>query len=689
MALRSGITRLQLLAPALLFGVLLVPLLGSTPAELTPAAAAAPTPQRAGVTIAGSVVDGNLVPLPDVTVTLSEQGGASREAKTDTRGRFTFTGVIAGDYQVRAERAGFAALLRAVHVSSGTPTVQLPLVLTRPGEELNTDAMRQPPMGVVGGIAAAPMPSPPASAQLGGGGRGGTAATAGVDSFYGASGERSVAQRSMPSGPRVGGVDPTDGERYAHVAGNRFERTVDRPLSTFGADVDTASFTNVRRFLTSGQLPPPDAVRVEEFVNYFKFDYATPRGSHPIGLTTEVGEAPWAPGHKLVLIGARATAPIDRRSVGRNLVLLIDVSGSMATPDKLPLIKTALNVFVATLNPDDRLAIVTYAGASGVVLPSTPARQRDRILDAINRLGAAGSTNGGQGIVVAYRTARQAFIPGGINRVILATDGDFNVGVVSQRDLLDLIQREKESGIFLSVLGVGTGNLKDSTMEMLADKGNGHYAYLDSLQEARRVLVAEADATLETVAKEVKFQVEFNPAEVAAWKLIGYENRRLAAEDFNDDRKDGGEVGAGHTVTVLYEIVLVGAGGEDEVLRSRVDPLKYQELPAPSARVRPTSARRTDEWMTVKVRYQLPGGDTSRLIEQAIRPTTSSGHEHLPFASAVAEFGLLLRGDHMARGSWDALAGRIATLKVSPSRQADREALAEVVGLARSLARVR
>ena len=326
-------------------------------------------------------------------------------------------------------------------------------------------------------------------------------------------------------------------------------------------------------------------MRVEEFVNYFRFAYAA-AARRPADRAHD--------GDRRLPVGAVAQARADRRARdgagpreinGRNIVLLIDVSGSMAPPERLPLIKTALGMFVDTLRPDDTLAIVTYAGTSGVALPPTPARQRDVIQRAIASLNAGGSTNGAQGLITAYRIAREAFIPGGVNRVILATDGDFNVGITSQRDLLQLIERERESGVFLSVFGVGSGNLKDATMEMLADKGNGHYAYLDSLQEARRVLIREGDATLETVAKDVKFQVEFNPAVVGAWKLIGYENRALAARDFNDDRKDAGEMGAGHTVTVLYEVIPAGVERRRRPRRRRpeVDPLRYQ----PSRRRRP------------------------------------------------------------------------------------------------------
>jgi Ca-activated chloride channel family protein len=342
-------------------------------------------------------------------------------------------------------------------------------------------------------------------------------------------------------------------------------------------------------------------------------------------------------------------------------------------------------MFVDTLDANDRLTIVTYAGRSGVALPPMAARERQTILSAIEGLQAGGSTNGGQGLVLAYRLAREQFIPGGVNRVMLATDGDFNVGVVGQDDLLKLIEHEKASGVFLSVFGVGTGNIKDDTMEMLADKGNGHYAYLDTLQEARRVLVSDAAATFETVAKDVKFQVEFNPAQVAAWKLIGYENRALAAEDFNDDRKDGGEVGAGQSVTVLYEVVLVGAasGRDDAATRPRVDPLKYQTQETASPR--PVRGASSAEWLTVKVRYKLPDADDSQVMQSAVAPGVNARTTFLPLASAAAEFGLLLRDDHPSPQRWDALTRRLSALTPPSANARDREQLLELVELVRSI----
>ena len=381
-------------------------------------------------------------------------------------------------------------------------------------------------------------------------------------------------------------------------------------------------------------MPPADAVRIEELINYFRFDYPQPRPGVPFFVTTELAACPWNPGHRLALIGLQAR-PIDDGRLARNLVFLLDVSGSMMPADKLPLVKKAMRMLVDTLRDEDRIAIVVYAGASGLALPPTPGDQRDRIHQAIARLEAGGSTNGGAGITLAYRIAREQFIKGGINRVILATDGDFNVGVTSQGDLTRLIEQEREAGVFLSVLGVGTGNLKDSTMEKLADRGNGNYAYLDSLHEARKVLVAEGGGTLVTVAKDVKIQVEFNPAHVAAYRLIGYENRVLRHEDFNNDRKDAGEIGAGHTVTALYEIVPPGVPFE----LPGVDPLKYQQPVKPPA----GRSAASNEMMTVKLRYKEPDGDASKLMTFVVVNELTSTAANLGFASAVAEFGMALR----------------------------------------------
>ena len=437
---------------------------------------------------------------------------------------------------------------------------------------------------------------------------------------------------------------PFNTEAYDRIEDNRFRRVTTDPVSTFSIDVDTASYANIRRFLGEGKLPPADAVRSEELINYFRFAYSEPRGDDPFSVTTELVQCPWNPKNRLALIGLQAKKLRPEKTPPRNLVFLLDVSGSMMPPNKLPLVKAAMKMLTDTLTGEDRVAIVVYAGASGLALPSTPGNHKPVIHGAIEKLEAGGSTNGASGIRLAYDVATENFINGGVNRVILATDGDFNVGVTSQGELVRLIEEERERGIFLSVIGVGTGNLKDSTMEKLADKGNGNYSYFDTLHEARRVLVAEAGATLVTVAKDVKIQVEFNPAKVGAYRLVGYENRLLNREDFNDDRKDAGEIGAGHTVTALYELAPPGASIDGPA----VDPLKYQQEPRVNGR------SDSDEVMTVKLRYKQPTADRSQLLTIAVRDRTAALSENIGFAAAVAEFGMLLRrSEFTGRATWE------------------------------------
>ena len=423
-------------------------------------------------------------------------------------------------------------------------------------------------------------------------------------------------------------------EEYGVIDEAGFVGVVHSPLSTFSIDVDTAAYANVRRFLRDWSLPPADAVRIEELINYFDYDYPHPEAGVPFGIVTEMAAAPWAPTHQLVHIGLRST-PVATADLPRNnLVFLLDVSGSMSDPDKLPLLKEGFALLVEQLRPQDQVAIVVYAGAAGMVLPPTPGTQKEQILDTLSRLEAGGSTAGGAGICLAYELAREHFLEDGNNRVILATDGDFNVGVSSDGELVELIEWERESGVYLTVLGFGTGNLQDARMEQLADHGNGNYAYIDSLLEAQRVLVEQMGATLVTVAKDVKLQVEFNPALVKAYRLIGYENRRLRDEEFNDDTRDAGDLGAGHSVTALYEII---PAGSDELVPG-VDPLRYQEIaPRPEVGV--------DEVLTVKLRYKRPDETESRLLTRTLmKPAAGDGpSEVFRFASAVAEFGLLLR----------------------------------------------
>ncbi|HTL67434.1 MAG TPA: von Willebrand factor type A domain-containing protein, partial [Lacunisphaera sp.] len=406
-------------------------------------------------------------------------------------------------------------------------------------------------------------------------------------------------------------------EAYAYRRDNDYKRVKDEPLSTFSVDVDTASYANVRRFLTNGERPPADAVRTEELVNYFPYDYEAPADPTPFAAHLEVASAPWAPSHRLVRIGLKGRDVALAARPPANLVFLLDVSGSMDEPNKLPLVKQSLRLLVDKLRPDDRVAIAIYAGASGLALPSTPAAHKAEILDAIERLNAAGSTNGAMGIQLAYDIAKANFIAGGVNRVILATDGDFNIGVTNQGDLIRLIEAKAKSGVFLSVLGVGTDNLKDSTMQKLADKGNGNYAYLDSVEEARKILVQQINGTLMTLAKDVKIQVEFNPAKVSSYRLIGYEKRLLRKEDFNNDKVDAGEIGAGHTVTALYEVVPAGAGTTDPAASvPPVDPLKYQSPSAPATTAK-NETNGSPEMVTVKLRHKKPEGDVSELTEKS------------------------------------------------------------------------
>jgi Ca-activated chloride channel family protein len=426
-------------------------------------------------------------------------------------------------------------------------------------------------------------------------------------------------------------------EAYDTINDNPFLTVAQNPLSTFAIDVDTASYSNVRRILNQNQLPPRDAVRIEEMINYFSYDYPQPAGNNPIGASIEAAAAPWSPQHRLVRVAIKARDIETQRRPASNLVFLLDVSGSMQPAERLPLLKDGLRMLVEQLNANDRVTVVTYAGTTGVALRATRGDQKDTILRLIDSLQAGGSTNGASGIELAYEQATQNFIRGGVNRVILATDGDFNVGITDRGSLLRLIEDEAKSGVFLSVLGVGMGNYKDATLEMLADKGNGNYAYIDTLNEARKVLVEQMSGTLITMAKDVKVQVEFNPAVVDAYRLIGYENRALRNEDFNNDLKDAGDMGAGHTVTVLYEVVPRGVaiGGPG------VDPLKYQQ----KANAEPLR-NASNETLTVSVRYKEPSASDSKLLSFPLvdreQPFARASLD-FRFAAAVASFGMMLR----------------------------------------------
>ncbi len=591
---------------------------------------AAPPPLVDGATgrIAGHVRDATGTALPNARVLVV---GTSFGAVSDSSGAYSVGSVPPGTYTVRAQLIGFSpSEVRGVRVVAGqTTTINMTM---------------QSSAVVVAGItvseaenAVVPRDQVTSKAVVTLDGRRQDPALPAV---------RIRGQAAAPAAaPWRYRREPWNREQYASIDENPFLSVSANPLSTFSIDVDRASYSNVRRFLTQGQLPPRDAVRIEELVNYFHYEYQGPRDDDPVAIHTEVSPAPWTPAHRLVRIGLQARRVDTRGLPPNNLVFLIDVSGSMTPPNKLPLLKAAFPLLVSALRPQDRVAIVVYAGSAGLVLESTPGDQKGTILEAIGRLEAGGSTAGGAGIKRAYDEAVANFIRGGNNRVILATDGDFNVGASSDAEMVRLIEEKRKTGVFLTVLGFGDGNLQDAKMEQIADHGNGQYAYIDNLLEARKVLVHELGGTLFTLAKDVKIQVEFNPARVHAYRLIGYENRMLAAEDFTDDKKDAGEIGAGHSVTALYEVIPFAA--ETDVVVRVPDSLRYQR-PGPQ---RAESAG--SELLYVKIRYKPRDADRSRELAHAVRDgSTRPPSTDFRFQAAVAEFGLLLRGSEH-RGAAD------------------------------------
>jgi Ca-activated chloride channel family protein len=444
---------------------------------------------------------------------------------------------------------------------------------------------------------------------------------------------------------KPGDNKPFNTEDYDHIVENKFLAATKNPLSTFSIDVDEAAYSNVRRYLHDGSMPPAGAVRIEEMINYFDYSYPQPDNDDPFTVNTEMSACPWNPQHRLIHVGLQGKEiPVDNLP-SANLVFLVDVSGSMEEANKLPLVKSSLKLLAARLRENDKVAIVVYAGNAGVVLPSTSGANKRKIKEAIDNLEAGGSTAGGEGIRLAYNIARQNFVKEGNNRIILATDGDFNVGPSSDDDLVRMIEQERKSGVYLSILGFGMGNYKDNKMQQLADKGNGNHSYIDNISEANKVLVNEFGSTLFTIAKDVKIQVEFNPAKVQAYRLIGYENRVMAAEDFNDDKKDAGELGSGHTVTALYEVIPVGV--KDDFTKS-VDSLKYQ------ANNSVITGNTTNEIMTIKLRYKKPAEDISRLIIHAVADNHTelvNTSDNFRFSAAVAEFGMLLRSSDFKQQS--------------------------------------
>ena len=565
------------------------------------AVAQPPTPVATG-RIAGHVRDAGGVPIANAQLFVA---GTTLRAVTDTRGAYTIDSVPPGTYRIRAQFIGYAPTEeRGVRVIAGRTTT---LDVTLQPSALHLDGVT-----VTEGRPMVARDQVQSKALVRGG----------------------FAQEAEPWRVRR---QPWNREQYDKIDENQFLAVSAHPLSTFSIDVDRASYSNVRRFLMRGQLPPKDAVRIEELINYFPYPYAGPESDDPVAIHTEVAAAPWKPAHRLVRIALQARRVSTAGLPPANLVFLIDVSGSMAAPNKLPLLQAGLGLLVDALRTKDRVAIVVYAGSAGLVLSSTHGDQKATIRDAIERLSAGGSTAGGAGIKRAYDEAVANFIRGGNNRVILATDGDFNVGVSSDAEMVRLIEEKRQTGVFLTVLGFGEGNLQDAKMEKLADHGNGNYAYIDNILEAKKVLVHELGGTLFTVAKDVKIQVEFNPARVRAYRLIGYENRLLADEDFSDDKKDAGEIGSGHSVTALYEVIPVGI--ETDVTVRTPDALRYQS--GPVQRDGPVGP----EFLFVKLRYKQPEGDRSRMLTHEVR--VGLDHDTLSpdfrFQAAVAAFGLLLR----------------------------------------------
>ncbi len=470
-------------------------------------------------------------------------------------------------------------------------------------------------------------------------------------------------------------------ESYTKNNENGFKDVQSQALSTFSIDVDRASYTNVRRFLNGGQLPPPDAVRVEEMINYFAYDYQNPVGDDPFVVNHEMAVCPWAPEHRLLKIALKGKEIEKENLPASNLVFLIDVSGSMNSANKLPLLKASLNLLVNQLRPNDRVAMVVYAGAAGVVLEPTSGNQRTKILDALNRLEAGGSTAGGAGLKLAYKLASDSFIKGGNNRIILATDGDFNVGASSDGDMQRMVEDGRDSGVFMTVLGFGMGNYKDSKLETIANKGNGNYGYIDNLQEAQKMLISEFGGTLFTIAKDVKFQLEFNPAKVAAYRLIGYENRLLNNEDFNDDKKDAGEMGAGHVVTALYELVPVTARDAKKYL-GKTDNLKYQSKNDISSN--------SQEWLTCKLRYKEPSGSKSKLMEIPVLGNDqrfADASSDFRFASSVAAFGMKLSNSAYASAIDYSEISKMANASRGNDEDGYRAELCRLVKIAADLSR--
>ena len=619
------------------------------------AAAPTVTQQKTG-RITGHVRDQAGAALANVQVFVV---GTALNTLTDPKGAYAFAAVSEGSVKLRAAFIGYKSAEATVQVRAGRTSTQ-DFALEQTATQMGEITV------VTGADAAANAPAPTQSVG---------AAQGKVESRAQGRPDAKTYIDALPVEPWRHQAEPGNTEAYARIEDNRFLGAAANPLSTFSIDVDAASYSNVRRFLSQGALPPADAVRLEELVNYFSYTYPDHTGSHPFAVSTDVGLCPWAPDHRLVRIGLQGKHVATRDLPPSNLVFLIDVSGSMQSEDKLPLVKQAFRALVQELRSEDRVAIVVYAGAAGLVLPPTSGADKATILAAIDRLEAGGSTAGGAGLRLAYDVARENYLPEGNNRLILATDGDFNVGLSSDAEMIRLVETRREEGTFLTVLGFGTGNLKDTKMEQMADKGNGHYAYIDNFREAHKVFVREFGGTLFTIAKDVKIQVEFNPARVQAYRLLGYENRILAKEDFADDKKDAGEMGAGHTVTALYEVVPVGA----EPVAFAGDSLTYQQVT-----LRP-SAGRSAELLTVRLRYKDPKGSRSRLLATPVLDRDGRSSSDLQFASAVAAFAMVLRGsEYRGEANYD-LVLRLAREARGEDREGYRTEFISMVEKARML----
>jgi len=555
-------------------------------------------------------------PVSKASIQVIKNGKVITSITTANNGTFSLS-LNQGTYSIKVSAQGFDTYEgKSVVITTGkTTNLKISLVPNKFVAATVVDSLKYENETLVEEVQVAALNQPKACKSMEMTGR--AYAVGGVNTTYSAMDQSSY-------------KDEFNTESYDVIKENGFKDVLGNPLSTFSIDVDKASYSNIRRFLTQNQKPVKDAVRIEEMVNYFDYEYPQPTNGDPFSVTVEGDKCPWNEKHQLVLVGLKGENLSDKQIPPSNLVFLLDVSGSMDEPNKLPLVKKSFKYLVENLRAVDKIAIVVYAGAAGVVLESTPGDKKETIISAIDRLEAGGSTAGGEGIELAYKIAKENYIKGGNNRVILATDGDFNIGASSDAEMVRLIEDKRKDGIFLSILGVGMGNYKDSKMEKIADAGNGNYAYIDNLLEAKKVFGTELWGTLYTIAKDVKIQIEFNPSLVKAYRLIGYENRLLNKEDFNDDKKDAGEIGCGHTVTALYEIV---PAGSDENI-SNVDPLEYQKQSVVSD---------SKNMMTVKIRYKKPDEDVSKLITQRVSPDKLKATNNLKFASSVVEFGMILR----------------------------------------------